>query len=107
MKKRAVIIGAGIALFAVFQIAGGLIASSGFFADGRFGCDLRLRRNEIRCAHQGVNSFRIWTRETTLSGFTPITRPDMENLPRAPGDAVVHAYPPWHTAMFYFYGWLP
>ena len=107
MKKRAVIIGAGIALFALFQIAGGLIASSGFFADGRFGCDLQLRRNEICCAHQGVNSFRIWTRETTLSGFTPITRPDMENLPRAPGDAVVHAYPPWHTAMFYFYGWLP
>jgi hypothetical protein len=107
MKKRAVIVGAGIAIFALFQIAGGLIASSGFFADGRFGCDLQLRRNEICCAHQGVNSFRIWTRETTLPGFTPITRPDMENLPRAPGDAVVHAYPPWHTAMFYFYGWLP
>ena len=68
--------------------------------------DLRYRRNEICCAHQGVNSFRIWNHEVSLPGFTPLPRPDMEDLPHKATDAVVHAYPPWHTALFYFYGWM-
>ena len=71
-----------------------------------FGGDLRLRRNEIVCAHQGVNSFRIWNREISLPGFTPYSRPDKEDVAHREGDAWVHAYPPWHTAMFYFYGWM-
>lgn len=69
--------------------------------------DLTARRNEILCAHQGVNSFRIWNREKTLSGFHPHNRPDKPNVAVKPGDRNVHAYPAWHTAYFYFYGWLP
>ncbi len=71
-----------------------------------YGWDARLRRNEICCAHQGVNSFRIWNRETTLPGFTPLPRGDKADVPHAADDAMVHAYPPWHTTMFYWYGWL-
>ena len=71
-----------------------------------YGWDARLRRNEICCAHQGVNSFRIWNRETALLGFTPLPRGDKADVPHAADDAMVHAYPPWHTSMFYWYGWL-
>ena len=90
---------AGIALFALFQFA------SGFLTDDRFGCDQRLRHNEICCAHHGVNSFRIWNHETTLQGFCPYPS-DKPSLPHAETDVPVHAYPPWHTAMFYFLGWM-
>ncbi len=72
-----------------------------------YGWDARLRRNEIRCAHQGVNSFRIWNREMTLPGFTPFPRSDKPDVPRGVNDVYVHAYPPWHTAMCYWYGWMP
>ena len=106
MKKWTLVV--GVALFALLQIAGGFCANPRYlFNDDSFGHDLRLRRNEIRCAHQGVNSFRIWNRETALPGFVPLKRPDKADVPRGPGDAVVHAYPPWHTTMFWFYGWLP
>ena len=99
---------AALAVFALLQIAGGFCANPKYlFNDESFGHDLRLRRNEIRCAHQGVNSFRIWNREVELSGFVPLNRPDKEDVRRGPGDVVVHAYPPWHTTMFWFYGWLP
>ena len=97
----------GLALFALFQIVGGLIPNAGFFSDQNFAFDLRMRRNEVRCAHQGVNSFRIWTHEITIPGFTPLGRPDKEAVPSSPGDAIVHAYSPWHIALFYFYGWMP
>ena len=90
---------AGIALFALFQSA------SGFLADSHFGHDLSLRHNEVCCAHQGVNSFRIWNHEATLPGFYPYPS-DKPTLPHAETDVPVHAYPPWHTAMFYFYGWM-
>ena len=90
---------AGIALFALFQ------AASGFLSDSRFGYDLSLRHNEVCCAHQGVNSFRIWNHEATLPGFYPYPS-DKPTLPHAETDVPVHAYPPWHTAMFYFYGWM-
>ncbi len=71
-----------------------------------FAGDLRWRRNEMRCAHQGVNSFHIWNREMTLPGFVPLYRPDIDKECVVPNN-VVHAYPPWHTPLFYFYGWLP
>lgn len=94
-----------------FLLALGIIAgidfTSKFLPDSRFGCDLRLRRNEILCAHQGIDSFRIWNRDVTLTGFTPIWRPDRPKLEKKDGDRPVHAYPAWHTFFFYFYGWLP
>ena len=97
-----------VLLFALFHaITGVFLDGAGFFlSEERFGNDLRWRQNEVCCAHQGVNSFRIWNHERELEGFRPIWRPDKENKGR-PGDRSVHAYPPWHTSLFYFYGWMP
>ena len=98
----------GIALFGLSQIVSGVLLLPWCVEAVNFPHDLQLRRNEIRCAHQGVNSFRVWTREVVVPGFTPYGRPDMEKVERAnESDATVHAYPPWHTAFFWFYGWLP
>ena len=97
-----------IALLALVRIAGGIASDLAFSNDKDFGFDLRMRRNEVRCAHQGVNSFRIWNREITLPGFVPLNRPDKPKVEQAnESDATVHAYSPWHTAFFWFYGWLP
>ena len=102
----------GLVLFALLQFAGGIIPQLTFRNDPAgcdipfIGCDLRLRRNEVFCAHLGVNSFRIWNREVSLPGFVPWSRPDKEDVPCATGDLLVHSYPPWHHAFFYFYGWL-
>ena len=106
LAKRGLV--SAIVAFAIFQIAGAFLTYRGYmYGDDTFGFDLRLRRSEIRCAHQGVNSFRIWNREVERPGFVPLSRPDREDVPRAPGTAIVHAYPPWHTILCYFYGWLP
>lgn len=105
MKKKA-IIGIALAAFALVQITAGVFSHIGFTVDDNYGGDLRLRRNEILCAHQGVNSFRIWNRDVTLPGFKPYGRPDKPNVPGEVGDRAVHAYTPVHTALFYFYGWL-
>ena len=99
---------AAIALFGLFQIVSGVLSESGYASEVNFPYDLQLRRNEILCAHQGVNSFRVWTREVVLPGFTPYGCPDKEKVSGTPGvHSYVHAYPPWHTAFFWFYGWLP
>lgn len=105
--SRAWFFGIVFVLFAILQIVGGMTAIVYTSHGESIAGDLRLRYNESRCAHQGVNSFRIWNREMTLAGFAPYSRPDMESVTPAPGDAVVHAYPPWHTSLFYFYGWMP
>ena len=104
-SKTKYFIVAALVVFGVLQAANCIL----FFRpvkNGRVGWDLDLRRNEVRCAHQGVSSFRIWNRETTLEGFVPCQRPDKEAVVYHEGDAQVHAYPPWHTTMFWFYGWL-
>ncbi len=107
-RKRRFLIVAAIAAFGLWQVLTGVVSSLEFFPDHSFACDLRFRRNEVRCAHQGVNSFHIWNREISLSGFVPLKRPDKENVEKASEkDSRVHAYPPWHTAFFWFYGWLP
>ena len=100
------VVAVALILFTIMQIAYGLVALSWYFPE-QSGGDLLYRRNEICCARQGVNSFRIWNRETTLPGFAPLERPDKPDAPKTAGDAVVHAYPPWHTAMFYWYGCIP
>ena len=104
--KKIVIIGIVLAAFAFVQIAAGVFSHVNFTADDNYGGDLRLRRNEILCAHQGVNSFRIWNRDVTLPGFKPYGRPDKPNVTGKAGDRAVHAYTPMHTTLFYFYGWL-
>ena len=98
---------ATLALFAVFQVGSRVVSLSQLRGSTlKTGWDLRLRRNEILCAHQGVNSFRIWNHEQSLSGFVPISRPDYNKVEKKEGDVLVHAYPAWHTTMFWFYGWL-
>ena len=73
------------------------------------GCDFFLRIHEVQCAHAGVNPFHVWDRTVTVPGFYGHNRPDMENVPAQDrvGKHQVHAYPPWHTTFFWFYGWLP
>lgn len=73
-------------------------------------CDLKLRYNELSCVHRGVNPFRIWNREVTDNQFHGLARPDLDG----PGCFAimdfansVHAYTPWHTVFFWWYGWLP
>lgn len=92
-----------LALFALFQIGSACCTA---IANLPQGTDLQMRRNEIVCAHQGVNSFRIWNREITVPGFVPWHRPDKERIEGKEGDGRVHAYPPWHTTLFWFYGWM-
>ena len=98
-----------VALFILLAlIFGGQVCRFALYLvhDIPYGCDSRFRYGEIRCAHQGVNSFRIWNREMTLPGFAPWHRPDKVDVQIESGDTFVHAYPPWHTSMFYWYGWL-
>ena len=71
-----------------------------------YGGDACLRRDEILCAHQGVNSFHIWNGDTKLAGFVPYHRPDITNVVATSNDRAVHAYPPWHTAVSYWFGWV-
>lgn len=66
--------------------------------------DLRLRYNEICCSHTGVNPFDVWNQKVTHPNFGYHDHPpysdDVSNKPK------VHAYPPWHTTFFWFYGWI-
>lgn len=93
----------GLALYA----AGLVVLPSYFSSDRTFGFDLRWRRNETVCAHQGVNSFHVWNRDVTAAGFRPAMRPDMPDVPEDGSKKTVHAYPAWHTAIFWWYGWFP
>ena len=107
-RKWRFLIVAAIALFGLFQAFTGAGSLAKMFPDRLFAHDLRMRRNEVRCAHQGVSPFRIWNREVSLPGIVPANRPDKEKVERTnESDIGVQGYPPWHTAFFWFYGWLP
>ncbi len=67
-------------------------------------CDIRYRHNEISCSHSGINPYHIWNRTLTSDVYTGISRPDLNAVPEE-GKKHVHAYPPWHTTFFWFYGW--
>jgi len=96
-----------IIILATLHALCGVLTEGRFYPDEWFGTDVRLRRNEVCCAHKGVNSFRIWNHDCELEGFRPMSRPDKAGGHSHPGDMVVHAYPPWHTSLFYFYGCMP
>ncbi len=71
-------------------------------------CDLRMRYHEVCCAHDGINSFHIWNRTVESEKYRGGGRPDIqEEISANDTRAIVHAYPPWHTAFFWWYGWLP
>lgn len=69
------------------------------------GYDLRLRHNEICCAHEGINPFDVWARRVESAHFVGLWRPDFPE--GDPGRLTVHAYPPWHTTFAWFYRWIP
>ncbi|MEG2062970.1 MAG: glycosyltransferase family 87 protein [Kiritimatiellia bacterium] len=69
-------------------------------------CDFRFRHNEICCSHEGINPFKIWNHEVDSVHFKGLSRPDY-TFDSASEKLAVHAYPPWHTTFFWFYGWLP
>lgn len=71
-------------------------------------CDLKMRHNEMLCIHRGVNPFRIWNREVQDEQFHGLARFDLDGPDAVMDfDRSVHAYPPWHTTFFWWYGWLP
>ena len=71
-------------------------------------CDLKVRYNEMLCIHRGVNPFHVWNREVQDEQFHGLARPDLDGPDAVMDfDKSVHAYPPWHTTYFWWYGWLP
>lgn len=83
------------------------LALLNIFPHNFWAIDIRLRHNEICCAHEGVNSFRIWDGDVSHPDYLPIGRPD-KKVSCSPGATrLIHAYPAWHTAFFWFYGWVP
>ncbi len=74
-----------------------------------WGCwfDLSMRYHEISCAHTGVNPFHIWNRTVESGRYKGLSRPDKPDETRTDDTrATIHAYPPWHTTFFWWYGWL-
>lgn len=89
----------GYALLLILMVAlGGVL-----FHSHRY-CDLRYRQNEISCSHTGTNPFLVWNREISSERYKGIARSDFPFDPD-PNKLGVHAYPPWHTTFFWFYGW--
>ncbi len=69
--------------------------------------DSTLRYNEVCCSHTGVNPFDVWDRKVETRHYRGYHRYDKPYL--NVGDLkkkMVHAYPPWHTTFFWFYGWM-
>lgn len=77
-----------------------------YFFDVPWASDLLLRYNEIACDHTGIDSFDIFERKITSEEFCGIDRPDKPKEERN-GRNRVHAYPAWHTAVFWWYGYVP
>jgi len=74
--------------------------------------DFDLRRNEIACAHEGIDPFDVWERKVENARFCGFARPDKPIERSAEGSLYgdklpVHAYPAWHMALFWWYGFLP
>lgn len=85
-----------------------LAASAFVKAKTRHGlfCDLNLRYSEICCSHEGVNPFWVWERELSHPRYKGLERHDKPDDPSS-DKMKVHAYPPWHTTLFWWYPWLP
>lgn len=108
MKASKTIIGCCLCgLLILLGVIDGFRYMERFLQDKNFACDLKLRRNEVCCAHLGVNSFHLFEREQSIEGFCSIERPDKPNENCPDNSRRVHAYPPWHVAFFWFYGWMP
>lgn len=74
--------------------------------------DLYLRYNEIECAHDGTDPFDIFERKVSSEKFWGLPRPDkpeekLNEQIAGTNRRFVHAYPAWHTAVFWWYGYIP
>lgn len=67
--------------------------------------DCILRHNEVSCIHTGVDPFDIFERKIESDEFYGYRRPDKPNEP-GNGRKLVHSYPPWHMALFWWYGYV-
>ena len=106
--KNARSIAKAAATLAIAGIALTLAVAAFMKASKKYGifCDLNLRYSEVACSHEGINPFRVWSHEVVHDRYQGFLRPDMPEE-RLPGKEDVHAYPPWHTAFFWWYSWLP
>lgn len=68
--------------------------------------DLDLRINELACSHDGVDPFDIFEKKIKSDKYTGFLRPDKPDE-RSATRKYVHAYPAWHTALFWWYGLVP
>ena len=68
-------------------------------------CDLFYRYHEIVCMHEGIDPFDIFERKITSKKYIGYERPDKPNEP-VNGRRIVHAYPAWHAALFWWYGYV-
>lgn len=98
---------------AAVQFAADVHTHAFFFQyESQFAWDARLRHNEIKCAHEGINSFFIWDRSITHEKYRGLERPDMEEeeesaeKKESAEKLPVHSYPAWHTAFLWFAGWM-
>lgn len=98
------ICGGAFLVLAVIQLAVCVYTYRDFYRC-YFGFDARLRQNEIRCSHTGVNPFDVWERKISHENFRGIDRPDKETED-APQKLLVHSYPAWHTAYLWCVGWM-
>lgn len=69
-------------------------------------CDLFYRYYEILCMHDGIDPFDIFERKITSEKFVGYERPDKPTEP-INGRKIVHSYPAWHAAVFWWYGYVP
>lgn len=71
---------------------------------GNWACDLIYRHNEISCMHDGIDPFDIFERKTISEKYRGCPRPDKTEEP-ADNRRIVHTYPAWHAAVFWWYGY--
>ncbi len=68
--------------------------------------DLLYRYNESVCMHEGIDPFEIFERKITSEKYVGHGRPDKPIEP-INGRKIVHSYPAWHAAVFWWYGYIP
>lgn len=102
--KESKIITYGLIVACVFAALSFLVPNVRVSASQVFPYDLDTRVNEIKCVFDGINPFDIWNGTVQSEKYVGIPRPDMPAAAFS-GRKGVHAYPPWHTTFFWWYGY--
>lgn len=66
-----------------------------------WGCDFRLRYNELTCLRAGVDPFLVWSGKANLPGLQPYTEASGAHLIEAKAHPFVHTYTPWTYSLLY------